>query len=1208
MISYTNLGAAVSVLAVSFGLASVTYAQSSASVADQVTIVPASPDMRFTRHFVNADGGSAGAAGERLVYSNTLGTFAAALGAGNLVADDISINAPNGCNLRRYEFPVVGKVDPAGIGGPYTVDFALYRICPGSVPTASRPGQIIPGTQGQSQFPDDAPRLISFVAGPNVSLQTNMWLGVKFNRNNAGPLMGAPALVGFSSDAFDYPGFPCSSTLGGFPEHPQASFNAEIYGDADCPEAIEAYKANVPSGPTFNPGANVTLGDDIQLGVNGCKMIGYEVAAKGLGSYAFDMRLSCAGLAIPGTEKLFTIASGTEVKIARFTVDPPIAIPRNLMFSATMNSAVAGVIVAGTPVIGHSGDQLAYVTNNACVAFDIPGLTTESTLDLSITCAAPPRGACCDMIFTDVNGDAVCREVPQMNCPWPPVGSNLEPKWVEGATCDSNPFPFPCGASACCRPDGVCENLTLRECNAVEPLDGFRVWQKGNYCGVGEQTCENAVCVYGQGDCSTEHPGPGCQDDGCCTSVCMEDPFCCEVSWDRMCVEATTTTCADSSEHASCDTALTVETDSLTAFTNPGNSGWAGRWTFCCSSNPGYPVGDGQRWFRFTATDTSAMVSLCGSDPAIDSLFNVYAVGEPTGDPTECARLVPIACGDDAVECGGAPHGRICVRDLVPGQPYYVLVAPKFFDDRGFLQLELQSPCFERPLWNPSDCNANGIPDGCENGGGSTADCNANEILDECEVLDGTSFDCDGNRRLDECVGVWRELAPSVPTNRGSFGYSVALDDPVIVVGSGYGEFRPSRGYPLEEYWRGNRGWAYLWTLYVPVTPTFVAVDAPWVVAGSDTDAQAYVFSTDCFSCAPTVLQGPAVERCQRFGTPIALKGDLIALGKGFCQEAYSSTPKQVVLFRQVNDVWVEEARVEPPESNGRGLFGASVAISGDRLVVGAPVISGSGTSMAHVYRRDVSGWVHEAVLRPAGLQEPAVFGRSAAMDGDVVVVGATFADAAWVFRRRGMNWEEEAKLQNPQSGGPDRFGWSVAIARNTILVGDTSFSGSDAQYGGVTLFRRVARQWIMVENLVRGTANQRDGFGQSLDTDGSVAVVGAPAASTNAFAGSGSAFIFQLPPEDCNGNAIPDLCDVSGAGSADCNSNRIPDECEDLPPADSDFDGDTDLLDLAAFQRCYAGQGVSNVDPCCRMFDVPPDGDVDADDWAGFLVLFKGP
>ena len=235
-----------------------------------VEVFPLPANTVFERHVVG-EGITTTATGERLIYSNTLGTFGAALGAGRLVSDDIATIAPKGCKLRRYEFPVVGKVNPAGTGGAYTVDFAMYRSCPGSVPSGIRTALIIPGTQGQRTFTDQCqnvvdddndgfvndgcpavnppetgaqclnavdddgdgkvndgcpavgdpetdvdsvPRIISFVAAANISLETNMWFGVKFSRNNAGVIVGAPALVGFSADSYDYPGFPCSATLG----------------------------------------------------------------------------------------------------------------------------------------------------------------------------------------------------------------------------------------------------------------------------------------------------------------------------------------------------------------------------------------------------------------------------------------------------------------------------------------------------------------------------------------------------------------------------------------------------------------------------------------------------------------------------------------------------------------------------------------------------------------------------------------------------------------------------------------------------------------------------------------------------------------------------------------------------------------------------------------------------------------------------------
>ena len=72
-------------------------------------------------------------------------------------------------------------------------------------------------------------------------------------------------------------------------------------------------------------------------------------------------------------------------------------------------------------------------------------------------------------------------------------------------------------------------------------------------------------------------------------------------------------------------------------------------------------------------------------------------------------------------------------------------------------------------------------------------------------------------------------------------------------------------------------------------------------------------------------------------------------------------------------------------------------------------------------------------------------FGRSVAIDGDTVVIGARYDDdggswsgAAYVFRTTdgGATYDEVAKLTASDAAEGDRFGWSVAIDGGTIVVG----------------------------------------------------------------------------------------------------------------------------------------------------------------------------
>ena len=53
-------------------------------------------------------------------------------------------------------------------------------------------------------------------------------------------------------------------------------------------------------------------------------------------------------------------------------------------------------------------------------------------------------------------------------------------------------------------------------------------------------------CEAPESDCCSSHEGPGCEDNDCTDCVCADDSFCCEVSWDPSCVEMAQSECVDS--------------------------------------------------------------------------------------------------------------------------------------------------------------------------------------------------------------------------------------------------------------------------------------------------------------------------------------------------------------------------------------------------------------------------------------------------------------------------------------------------------------------------------------------------------------------------------------------------------------------------------------------------------------------------------------
>lgn len=721
----------------------------------QIHLYPAAADQGFRRvrsrpgTTVSPDAVPIAPAGtaERLAYSNTLAKNWVELPANALFADDLTLTAPDGCSLRRYRFRVTGKANPNACGGegascgPFTTTYALYDFCPGAG------GAPIAGTEGTFVSENDGAYEIEVVipAKDAITLPSRVWLGVAFNRQHAGVLMGSLPLVGWSDDVVDALWSPCNSRFGGFPQYPHSSFFAEVYADADCPLAFPGYVNIRSANAGINAGGNNCIADDITP-AGACDLIGMEVAVRGQGFFDVELRGGedgapagdCSGgvesmdrYAIPGTHRRFLHATA-DLSIERFTFDPPIALPDEGIFAVLVpnNINATWVLTGRDASLGSTGANY-YEWDESHWAATTP-TNYHGGMQVTITCAGePPRGACCDMYQTDAFGEAVCRDVPRMNCAFPWNGSLLRPDWMEGETCANDPFPMPCGVSACCEPDDTCENLTQNECNAIEPVDAPRVWMVGQYCGEGGQRCPIAACLRDatQNECLLTNDGPGCWNPYCCTDVCRADPWCCEVAWDRDCVRlATTFPDCDDVRNDECyaphKVAWEVAARSSTFFTNINatkastdpiascrlrmnglcQGGWNhGRY---CQEPADCPEGtceptlfgpdrpEHSVWFKFVATYASAEISLCQSEDDIDTILQVFSAGDPTSNASACATLAPIACNDDGGGCAfGSHQARLCVQDLVPGETYYVLVGGRTVYDEGMLQLDIQSPC-----------------------------------------------------------------------------------------------------------------------------------------------------------------------------------------------------------------------------------------------------------------------------------------------------------------------------------------------------------------------------------------------------------------------------------------------------------------------------------------------------------------------------------
>jgi len=128
-------------------------------------------------------------------------------------------------------------------------------------------------------------------------------------------------------------------------------------------------------------------------------------------------------------------------------------------------------------------------------------------------------------------------------------------------------------------------------------------------------------------------------------------------------------------------------------------------------------------------------------------------------------------------------------------------------------------------------------------------------------------------------------------------------------------------------------------------------------------------------------------------------------------------------------------------------------------------------------------------------------FGGSVAIDQDILVIGAKFANQhqgyAYVYEFDHPSsgaWGQRKQLSRANGQPFDLFGAAVAISENTIVVGA---KGVISNTGAVYVFQRNAGgtdYWGLVKELTIATGKQDDYFGQAVDIseDGSFILVGA--------------------------------------------------------------------------------------------------------------------
>lgn len=317
--------------------------------------------------------------------------------------------------------------------------------------------------------------------------------------------------------------------------------------------------------------------------------------------------------------------------------------------------------------------------------------------------------------------------------------------------------------------------------------------------------------------------------------------------------------------------------------------------------------------------------------------------------------------------------------------------------------------------------------------------------------------------------GIWQQVQKLTASDRAlydCFGWSVSISDDYAIVGSVYNDTDASG-----ENYRSNAGSAYIfynnngiWQQIQKVTASdralddhfgfSVAISGDYAIVGAryeDHDASGEIYRSAAGSAYVYYNNNGIWQQAQKitasdrsmedhFGFSVAISGNYVIVGARYedhdaSGENYRYLAGSAYIFYNNNGTWQQVQKIVASDRTFEDLFGTSVSISGNYIIVGA-----NGQDM------DVSG---ENYLSVAG--------------------------SAYIFYNNNGIWQQVQKITAFNRAAGDQFGYSVAISGDHSIVGaygddeDASDENTLSQAGSAYIFKAA------IPNITDQPINQSD-------------------------------------------------------------------------------------------------------------------------------------
>ncbi len=329
------------------------------------------------------------------------------------------------------------------------------------------------------------------------------------------------------------------------------------------------------------------------------------------------------------------------------------------------------------------------------------------------------------------------------------------------------------------------------------------------------------------------------------------------------------------------------------------------------------------------------------------------------------------------------------------------------------------------------------------------------------------------------------------------------------------------------------------------ITPGFSSGQLSYTATVTFPTDMITITATPAANTATVTINGNATDNLSSVTLPLVVGENAftIVVNSGGSTKQYIVTITRQAVF----DI---QTYLKTGDPEADDVFGTSVSISGDTMVVGAPKEDSDGSSEADnssldsgavfvFVRNNNNGWFQQAYIKASNVGDDDSFGNSVSISGDTLVVGAPFEDsdgssegdnssdnagAVYVFTRSAGSWTQQAYLKASNADIGDQFGSSVAVNDDSLVVGalaeasdgssdaDNSMAGSGAAY----VFIRNGTAWSQQAYLKASNVGIDDNFGSHVAISNDTVVVAATGEDSdgsseadNSMSAAGAAYVY---------------------------------------------------------------------------------------------------